>query len=722
MVNRLRLGVNALLAVIAVAAIGVSLIGCASAPQHDASGDSSGDSSCRRNYLTADDLTPSSMFQDPLPIPNRLTPTYPTPEQPTAATGPPVWVVHARSYTWRPADGVCIDKWGFEGTTPGPTLVAKPHQESELLVYNELPDNLYNPYVDPFNQLAFQQAIAPNRTHYTAFGPSPIEPPPPYDEAPYAQTQYELNPALAIHLHGGHQTPENDGHPMDTFGPGQSHMYDYPNNQEATTLWYHDHAMDHTRGHVLNGLAGFYLVEDHDTDTHVGLPTGDGCMSVPSIAPTAEQSPPYWPTPDPVPVDPEQPTACDDIPIMFQQVPAEMLSGQEFQPNAIAAPTDPANAPYRAVWTVNGTLAPYLTVANKPYRFRFLNGNDEEPLQIWTTTDADDPASYSSDAYLQQVGTDGGLMNSVVVADPPSQTRIRLFPAQRADVVIDFSKITTPTTIYLQSSSLQAFVGGTSPSCLTGPCAFGDNVDQTPAPLVKFVVEPTIRTPTSFDPPDGLLRSTETSSPITRTSTTTPDGGPVPERTLLFGFDGAIGRNPFATINAQFFNPQQTTAQPVVGTTEIWHLINNTDGYHPVHIHDIEFQVMSRSRCPSVDDHQADQPTDPNDPYSWCTTDPASWTALDAQPGDWASCPDQGSACNLAWTDVFVIPPYSQVSIIGTFTDNVGTYVFHCHNLIHEDAGMMAQFEVIAEASSPTATGITEAHVMPGMSTATPAD
>ena len=372
-----------------------------------------------------------------------------------------MWVVHARSYTWRPADGVCIDKWGFEGTTPGPTLVAEPHQESELLVYNELPDNLYNPYVDPFNQLAWQQAIAPNRTHYTAFGPSPIEPPAPYDEAPYAQTQYELNPELTIHLHGGHQTPQNDGHPMDTFGPGQSHMYDYPNNQEATTLWYHDHAMDHTRGHVLNGLAGFYLVEDPATDAQVGLPTGTGCTSVPSTAPTAEQSPPYWPTPDPVPDDPEQPTACDDIPIMFQQVPAEMLSGQEFQPNAIAAPNDPANTPYRAVWTVNGTLAPYLTVTNKPYRFRFLNGNDEEPLQIWTTTDADDPTSYPSDAYLQQVGTDGGLMNSVVVADPPSQTRIRLFPAQRADVVIDFSKITTKTTIYLQSNSLQAFVGGT---------------------------------------------------------------------------------------------------------------------------------------------------------------------------------------------------------------------------------------------------------------------
>ena len=183
-------------------------------------------------------------------------------QQSTAARARPCgWCTLARTPGVRPT--VSASTSGVSrGRRPVRRSSPQPHQASELLVYNELPDNLYNPYVDPFNQLAWQQAIAPNLTHYTAFGPSPIEPPAPYDEAPYAQTQYELNPALTIHLHGGHQTPQNDGHPMDTFGPGQSHMYDYPNDQEATTLWYHDHAMDHTRGHVLNGLAGFYLVED----------------------------------------------------------------------------------------------------------------------------------------------------------------------------------------------------------------------------------------------------------------------------------------------------------------------------------------------------------------------------------------------------------------------------------------------------------------------------
>jgi hypothetical protein len=41
------------------------------------------------------------------------------------------------------------------------------------------------------------------------------------------------------------------------------------------------------------------------------------------------------------------------------------------------------------------------------------------------------------------------------------------------------------------------------------------------------------------------------------------------------------------------------------------------------------------------------------------------------------------------------VPPFGEVTIIGRFTDNHGRYVFHCHNLIHEDAGMMAQFDAV---------------------------
>src|SRR3954471_5752789 len=190
-----------------------------------------------RNYLTADQLAPR--FEKPLSIPAELPPYYTRPD------GTPVRVLHAREYTWTPAPGVCIPKWGFEGTTPAPTIRAKPHQPSEIVVYNQLPERLYNPFLDPNNPLARVSPPSPIETKYSLFGPHPTPPPAPFDQEPFSRSQYELDPELTLHLHGGHQTPPYDGYPETTFGPGHSFVYDYPNRQGPTTLWYHDHAMDH---------------------------------------------------------------------------------------------------------------------------------------------------------------------------------------------------------------------------------------------------------------------------------------------------------------------------------------------------------------------------------------------------------------------------------------------------------------------------------------------
>jgi spore coat protein A len=542
--------------------------------------DSAAEGAACRNYLVADDL--QARFAQPLPVPANLPPYYKAPD------GTSVWVLHAQEYSWNPAAGVCIAKWGFDGTTPGPTLRVKPYEPSEVMVYNELPQRLYNPFLDPFNPLARVTPPSPIATKYTNFGPNPNRPPAPFDAEPFSRSQYELDPELTIHLHGGHQKPNSDGYPENTFQPGRSYMNDYPNNQDATTLWYHDHAMDHTRGHVLMGLAGFYLVDDPG-QAKLGLPTGS-----------------------------------DEIPIMFQRVPAEMLVQQN------------NNNP---IWAVNNTLAPYLKVTNKPYRFRFLNGNDESPLHIWTTTRPDDPASDAPQAYLQQVGTDGGLMNHVAVSRfGAAKTKLRLFPAERADVVIDFSKVREPTTFYLQARTTRAFIG--------------DPTLESPQPVVEFRVEPTVAQPRPFAPPGGNLRPAK---PIKRLSR-----AGARKRTFVFDFNN-LGKPPFATINGRFFDADHEYAHPKLGATEIWRLVNKTDGYHPIHIHDIFFQVISRK----------DKDGKP----------------VEQQPGDWGSG-------NLALKDVFVIPPFGTVEIIGRFAKNLGRYVFHCHNLIHEDAGMMAQFDV----------------------------
>ena len=490
MVNRVRPGVKALLAVMAVTAIGVSMIvrlGAASTTRR----------ATRRAGATTSrptTSTPSSMFQDPLPIPNRLTPTYTdTDQRDDRAAGTPVWVVHARSYTWRPADGVCIDKWGFEGTTPGPTLVAAPARGVRTARLQRAAGQPLQPVRRPVQPAGVAAGHRPEP--HALHGVRPVA-----DRAARTVRRGAVRPdpvrAEPRRSPSTCTVATRRRRTTDTRWTRSA-----PDSRTCTTIRTTRKrrrcGTTTTRWITREGTSS--TGSPASTSSRIPPPTrrsacrrASECTSVPSIAPTAEPSPPYWPTPDPVPVDPEQPTACDDIPIMFQQVPAEMLSGQEFQPNAIAAPTDPANTPYRAVWTVNGTLAPYLTVTNKPYRFRFLNGNDEEPLQIWTTTDADDPTSYSSDAYLQQVGTDGGLMNSVVVADPPSQTRIQLFPAQRADVVIDFSKITT-TDDDLPAEQLAAGIRRRDVTVVPDRPVRSSATTSTrpPCPSIKFVVEPT---------------------------------------------------------------------------------------------------------------------------------------------------------------------------------------------------------------------------------------
>jgi FtsP/CotA-like multicopper oxidase with cupredoxin domain len=218
------------------------------------------------------------------------------------------------------------------------------------------------------------------------------------------------------------------------------------------------------------------------------------------------------------------------------------------------------------------------------------------------------------------------------------------------------------------------------------PCSGSDPTSQTPQALIEFVVVPTSKKHQSFSPPGGALRQGHGSGPydVIEKLPTKQHGARVRERTFVFGFTGHIGHNPFATVNGRLFDDTHIYARPVLNSIEIWHLVNTTDGYHPVHPHDIEFQVISRSRCKTI--------THPDTPKAVCVP---GGPRLPVEPGDWSSCPAGGSRCNLAWKDVFVVPPYSQVTIIGRFTDNLGVYVFHCHNLIHEDAGMMAQFEVV---------------------------
>jgi spore coat protein A, manganese oxidase len=219
-------------------------------------------------------------------------------------------------------------------------------------------------------------------------------------------------PRVSVHLHGGHVEPESDGYPEATFLPGETYTYNYINDQEAATLWYHDHALGITRLNVYAGLAGFYLVRD-PIERSAGLPSGpfeipiviqdrlfnaDGTLHYPISDIDSELTPPIW------------------IPEFFGDIAV-----------------------------VNGKVWPNLTVQRGLYRFRLLNGSNARVYNL----------ELSDGRPMYQIGTDGGLLNA-----PVEVYSLLLAPGERADVLVDFSNATAGTTIQLVNDAAIPFPDG----------------------------------------------------------------------------------------------------------------------------------------------------------------------------------------------------------------------------------------------------------------------
>jgi spore coat protein A len=119
-------------------------------------------------------------------------------------------------------------------------------------------------------------------------------------------------------------------------------------------------------------------------------------------------------------------------------------------------------------------------------------------------------------------------------------------------------------------------------------------------------------------------------------------------RTFVFSRSRTTGE---WLINGLPFDPNRIDATPKLGTTETWIFKNGSSSNHVVHLHDVDQQLVSRNGVPAK-------------PWELMKE---SW--------------------NLAIGETIVLRV--------KFTDNLGTYVFHCHILEHEDQAMMAQFEVV---------------------------
>ena len=220
------------------------------------------------------------------------------------------------------------------------------------------------------------------------------------------------NPRVAVHLHGGNTAPTSDGHPEDTFTTGIARTYHYGNDQEATTLWYHDHAMGITRLNVYAGLAGFYLLRDQYDTGEAGGPIG-------------------------------LPTGSYEIPIVLQDKMFN-LDGTLAYPfgefGSIWAPEF-----FGDVATVNGKVWPNLNVDRGLYRFRILNGSNARVYNL----------RLSGGQTMHQIGAEGGLLNA-----PVALNQLIIAPGERADVLIDFSALQVGTRVVLKNVAPTPFPDG----------------------------------------------------------------------------------------------------------------------------------------------------------------------------------------------------------------------------------------------------------------------
>ena len=420
---------------------------------------------------------------------------------------------------------------------------------------------------------------------------------------------------VMTHLHGGFVAADSDGSPAitpDAFAQGQTQLVYYPNQlpqQPASLLWFHDHGLGATRLAVVAGLAAAYLLRD-------SFDTG------------AE--------PNPIGI----PGGTYEIPLVIQD--------RQFNPDGtFRYPTaDFPGAPWIGeyfgdVMLVNGKVWPFLSVEPRMYRFRVLNGCNARILNL-----------NLGGAPLWQIGAEGGMWDQ-----PVPVKQIVLAPAERADLLIDFSKMAGRTLT----------VGNSKPP---KPVA-------TPAPNLSQVMQIRVGTTVSRPGPTTI----PTSLPGRAANL------PAAERTRFITLNeiDAETEDWFLDLHGMRID-EPSTENPKQGSIEDWVYVNLTGDTHPMHSHLVTFQVVGRTPF----DAEAYENT-----YGGPTGVPGG-----IDPTPFATGPMQPpEPTERGFKDTVKANPGYFTTIRAKYDLPAGvtapqTYVYHCHILEHEDNDMMRPFTV----------------------------
>lgn len=458
---------------------------------------------------------------------------------------------------------------------------------------------------------------------------------PPFPSFPPGFPLAQQTVPIVIHFHGGENPSYFDGHPDAWLtADGRTGMtfitntYTFLNIQQPTALWYHDHTMGMTRLNNYAGLTGFYLLRDMND-----------------------------------PIAPFLPSRENEIPLNIQDRSFN-TDGSLFYDHTGANPSiHPYVVPefFGNTIMVNGKVWPNLNVKPQQYRFRVLNGSNARFYHL----------QLSNKQKFVQIGTDGGYLPQAV-----ELSSLLIAPAERADILIDFSTLVPGTTVTLTNTAIAPYPDGTPAD------------PQTVGQIMQFtVINQTVISPKKL--PLVLNNIPQLKPTKTRTLTLFELEGP--NGPLRVTLDGQLWRNP-------------VSEQPQAGTTEDWQVVNLTSDAHPIHLHLIQFLLVSRQKFRS-DDYLKDwqtlnQTTPPGTPpYFVKPNAPQIDTYLQGQP----IAPPSNEK---GWKDTIKMYPGEVTTIRVRFTSQNGSpfpfdpslgpgYVWHCHMLEHEDNEMMRPLKVL---------------------------
>ncbi|HSO69607.1 MAG TPA: multicopper oxidase [Arachnia sp.] len=442
-----------------------------------------------------------------------------------------------------------------------------------------------------------------------------------------------------------------------TWGPGFA-TFQYPNVDRASTNWYHDHTLGMTRLNVYAGPAGFYLIRGGPGDVVLDSATGAGAV-LPGPAPKEGDKFPSNKTYYEIPIAIQDRSFNADGSLFYPDTRAffDEITGPFIPDTDIAPIWNPEF--FGNTIMVNGNTWPFQTVEQRRYRFRVLNGCQSRFLIL--------DFSGIPGVEVWQIGNEGGFLDGAPVnLTATNGNRLLMTPAERADLIVDFTNVPVGSYVLGNLGPDEPFGGGV-------PGVNFDAADtESTGQVLQFRVVPVVA-PDPTTPPANLVLPARAPLPaetVTRRLVLAEMMSmyfeDAPAEAMLGTVDGDPSVTPASFTHRMWMEP--ITENPTPGTTEVWEFYNATADAHPMHVHEVKFEVVNRQ---DIFVNEAD-------------------STVQILPGSTAVLPESWEA---GVKDTVIAYP-GQVTRVRAQFNTPGQYVWHCHIVEHEDNEMMRPFRV----------------------------